>query len=61
LDIEGSGFLYNMVRIIAGSLVEIGKGKRQPDWIAEIIQSKDRTKAGPTAPPQGLFLMNVDY
>jgi len=57
--ITGDGFLYNMVRIIVGTLVDIGLGK---DYnIKEILKSKDRTKAGQTAPPNGLFLANIDY
>lgn len=59
--IEGDGFLYNMVRIIVGTLVEIGRGKRSPESIQNIIISKDRNQAGPTAPPQGLFLDAVYY
>lgn len=60
-EIEGNGFLYNMVRNIVGSLVEIGKGKKNPEWIPELIERRDRTLAGETAPPQGLFLVNVEY
>jgi tRNA pseudouridine38-40 synthase len=59
--IEANGFLYNMVRAIVGSLVEIGLAKQPPSWIGDIIASRDRTQAGPTAPPQGLCLMRVDY
>ena len=63
IDITGDGFLYNMVRIITGTLVEIGLGKREPDEVKKIIESRDRTNAGHTAPPQGLCLMRVflDY
>lgn len=61
IQLTGNGFLYNMVRIIAGTLVEIGKGEKTPEEIQEIIQAKDRQKAGKTLPPQGLFLMQVDY
>ena len=50
-----------MVRIIAGTLVEVGKGKIKPEKIPNIIQSKDRTKAGKTLPPQGLYLVKVEY
>jgi len=60
-DIEGSGFLYNMVRILAGTLLEIGKGKLAPDNMPEIIKSRDRRRAGPTAPAQGLSLEEVYY
>jgi tRNA pseudouridine38-40 synthase len=59
--VEADGFLYNMVRSIVGSLVEVGLGKRAPEWIRELIASRDRTKAGPTAPPRGLCLVRVDY
>ncbi|MGQ9503780.1 MAG: tRNA pseudouridine(38-40) synthase TruA [Thermogutta sp.] len=61
LDIEADGFLYNMVRNIVGSLVEIGRGARPPEWIEEVLLSRDRRRAGPTAPPQGLFLVSVSY
>lgn len=59
--IEGNGFLYNMVRIIAGTLWEVGIGKRKSSELAEIIASMDRGKAGKTAPAQGLYLENVHY
>ncbi|NLP46449.1 MAG: tRNA pseudouridine(38-40) synthase TruA [Epulopiscium sp.] len=61
LEVKGNGFLYNMVRIIAGTLIEVGKGKINPFDIPSIIQSKDRKKAGPTAPPQGLTLIKIEY
>lgn len=61
IELTGNGFLYNMVRIIAGTLVDVGLGKIAPDMIPEIIESKDRTRAGKTLPPQGLFLMKVEY
>jgi len=60
-EISGSGFLYNMVRIIVGTLVDIGQGKKSPKDIPAIIASLDRTKAGHTAPPQGLYLDEVFY
>jgi tRNA pseudouridine38-40 synthase len=59
--IEANGFLYNMVRIIAGTLIEVGKGRIKPDDIPFIIDSRDRKKAGPTAPAQGLCLEKVYY
>lgn len=59
--INGNGFLYNMVRIIAGTLLDIGKGAKNINCIEEAIISKDRTLLGQTAPAQGLFLMNVNY
>lgn len=58
---HGTGFLQNMVRILTGTLLEVGKGKIAPEQIPEIIEARDRQKAGPTAPPQGLCLMKVDY
>lgn len=61
LIFEGDGFLYNMVRIMAGTLVEIGTGDREPDSVKEIFRTKDREKAGMTLPPQGLFLEEVCY
>jgi tRNA pseudouridine38-40 synthase len=59
--ITGNGFLYNMVRIIAGTLVQVGLGEREPESIREILESGDRGNAGPTAPAQGLTLMRIDY
>lgn len=61
IELTGNGFLYNMVRIIAGTLVEVGLGKIEPKGIKEIIEAKDRTKAGKTLPAQGLYLMEVYY
>lgn len=61
IDVRGNGFLYNMVRIIAGTLVFAGSGKIDPDAMADIIASCDREKAGITAPPQGLCLEEVYY
>ena len=61
ITVTGDGFLYNMVRIIAGTLIEVGLGKRSPDEILGIIESKDRTKAGHTAPPHGLYLDKIYY
>jgi tRNA pseudouridine38-40 synthase len=60
-EVTGSGFLYNMVRIITGTLVEIGLGKRAPAEMKTIIESRDRRCAGHTAPPQGLYLKEVYY
>jgi tRNA pseudouridine38-40 synthase len=59
--IEGDGFLRHMVRAIVGSLVEVGRGRRAPEWLREVLASRDRARAGPTAPPEGLFLAAVDY
>lgn len=61
LDIEANGFLYNMVRIIMGTLLEVGRKRIPADEVTEIIESKDRSKAGPTAPPHGLYLISVAY
>ena len=61
IDVEADGFLYNMVRAITGTLVEVGKGKWPESKVAEIIAAEDRREAGPTAPPQGLFLVRVRY
>jgi tRNA pseudouridine38-40 synthase len=60
-EIEGDGFLYNMVRIIVGTLVDVGRGKIKPGDIPVIIESKDRKRAGKTAPPYGLYLVEVKY
>lgn len=60
-QIEGNGFLYNMVRIMAGTLVEVGSGKINKDSISQIIESKDRITAGHTAPAKGLYLEKVFY
>lgn len=61
VDIQGTGFLYNMVRIIVGTLVEAGEGKRKPESVLDILQSLDRQDAGITMPPQGLMLEAVFY
>ena len=61
IDVEADGFLYNMVRNIVGTLVEIGRGRWKPEKITEILQAKDRCAAGPIAPAAGLCLMRIDY
>ena len=61
LEVTGDGFLYNMVRIITGTLVEVGLGKRKPEELAAVIESCDRRKAGHTAPAEGLYLVEVFY
>ena len=61
IDVEGDGFLYNMVRTIAGTLVEVGRGKRPPAWVAEVIAAQDRSAAGQTAPAHGLCMQWVAY
>lgn len=59
--LTGSGFLYNMVRIIAGTLLQVGEGKRSSESIRTILEAKNRAKAGPTAVPHGLMLWEVSY
>ena len=61
LIFTGNGFLYNMVRILAGTIIEAGLHKRDPETILEILASLDRQQAGFTAPAQGLCLKKVDY
>lgn len=61
IEITGTGFLYNMVRIISGTLLEVGLGKIKPEEITDIINSQDRTKAGKTLPAHGLYLLEVNY
>lgn len=61
IRVKGNGFLYNMVRIIAGTLVEVGRGHIKPEEVAGIIAAKDRAKAGPTAPARGLRLVEIEY
>jgi tRNA pseudouridine38-40 synthase len=61
IDIKGNAFLHHMVRNIAGVLIDIGSGKQPINWCQEVLQFKDRTKAGITASPNGLYLTHVDY
>ncbi len=61
IRITGSGFLYNMVRIIAGTLMEVGTGNKKPEELEAIIESKERSLAGPTAPARGLRLIRIAY
>ena len=61
LYFHGNGFLQNMVRILTGTLLEVGYGNIAPEEVKDILEACDRQKAGPTAPPQGLTLMKVDY
>jgi tRNA pseudouridine38-40 synthase len=61
LRVCGNGFLYNMVRIIAGTLMEVGQGRREPEEILEILERKDRSAAGPTAPACGLTLIKYEF
>jgi tRNA pseudouridine38-40 synthase len=60
-EVSGSGFLRHMVRNIIGTLVEVGRGRRPVEWVSEVLASKDRGRAGPTAPAEGLFLVRVEY
>ena len=61
IRVTGNGFLYNMVRIIAGTLLEVGMGRRSPESVKEAIESKDRQMAGPTAPAKGLHLVRLEF
>ena len=61
LDVEADGFLYNMVRDIAGTLINVGRAYWPPERVREILEAEDRRRAGPTAPAQGLFLVRVTY
>jgi tRNA pseudouridine38-40 synthase len=61
IDVEADGFLYNMVRALVGTLVQVGNGSRPESWPAEVLLAANRRVAGPTAPPHGLFLLKVDY
>ena len=61
IELTGNGFLYNMVRIISGTLLDVGLGKIEPREIEDIINSKDRTRAGKTLPAHGLYLVKVNY
>ena len=61
LRISGNGFLYNMVRIIAGTLVSVGRGFYTPEQVGDMLEAKDRQQAGVTAPPQGLVLAKIVY
>ena len=61
LEVSANGFLYNMVRIIAGSLVLVGRGNHPPDWLRSGLESRDRSRTGPTAPAHGLSLLAVCY
>jgi tRNA pseudouridine38-40 synthase len=60
-EIGGNGFLHHMVRNVVGTLVEVGRGKLAPQDLARILEARDRTRAGPTAPAQGLCLVKVEY
>lgn len=59
--VQGDGFLYNMVRALVGSLLDVGLGNRPPGWLGEVLAARDRRRAGATAPPNGLYLVAVLY
>lgn len=59
--VRGNAFLHSMIRIIVGTLVEVGTGRRDPAWVAEVLAACNREAAGPTAPPNGLTLVDVEY
>lgn len=61
IRVTGNGFLYNMVRIIAGTLVQVGGGAIEPEAVKEILAKKDRSAAGPTAPAHGLTMMRIEF
>jgi len=61
VDVEGDGFLYRMVRNLVGTLTEVGRGHRPPEWVEEVLAARDRAAAGPCAPPHGLCLTSVRY
>jgi tRNA pseudouridine38-40 synthase len=61
LDIRANAFLLHMVRNITGSLIRVGRGEAEPGWIAELLAGRDRTRAAATAPPEGLYLVEVGY
>lgn len=61
IDITGNAFLHNMVRTIAGSLVEVGRGHRPPEWLSQVLAARDRSAAGPCAPAKGLTFVAVNY
>ena len=61
IRIQGSGFLYNMVRILAGTLIQVGIGAMEPEQMTEILEAKDRSASGPTAPAQGLTMMGIEF
>jgi tRNA pseudouridine38-40 synthase len=61
IDIQANAFLHHMVRNIAGTLIAVGKGLHEPDWVSELLAMRDRTRAPDTAPPCGLYLVGVEY
>jgi len=61
ITVCANAFLHHMVRNIAGSLLLVGRGERSAEWLGEVLDARDRTRAGPTAPPQGLYFADVEY
>lgn len=61
IRVQGSGFLYNMVRILAGTLIQVGIGAMEPEQMTEILEAKDRSASGPTAPALGLTMMGIEF
>lgn len=61
VDIKANAFLLHMVRNIVGALLEVGEGQRKPEWLGQVLEQKDRREAGITAPPDGLYLIEVEY
>jgi tRNA pseudouridine38-40 synthase len=61
LDIKANAFLHHMVRNIVGTLLKVGRGDKPVEWVKEVLISKDRKKAGATAPPQGLYFIKAFY
>jgi tRNA pseudouridine38-40 synthase len=61
LEVTANAFLHHMVRNITGTLVAVGKGDREPDWVGDVLTGRDRRLGGVTAPPEGLYLVHVDY
>ena len=61
LEVTANGFLYHMVRNIAGSLLKVGNGEQETGWVREVLEKRDRTLAAPTAPPEGLYFLGARY
>ena len=61
IEVEGTAFLKNMVRILSGTIVSAGRGKLTPEAVASLLVNGDRSRAGQTAPPNGLLLVRIDY
>ena len=61
LDVTANGFLYHMVRNIAGSLIRVGTGEASPDWLRDVLKARDRNLAAPTAQPDGLYFMGARF